>query len=100
MHARYLIILIESSDSDWCGFEVVVDNLDKNIRPSFQRFDSGTISKHWIHAYAVKDRIDLSSYSDDPVTTPIDVKALLISTTDVAQLENDSIILMSRYIAS
>lgn len=74
----------------------MVDNVDKNIHPSFQRFDNATTSKHWIHAYAVKDRVDLSLYSENPITTPIDVKDLLINNTDVAQLENDAIILISR----
>jgi len=78
------------------GYKAVIDNFDKNIRPSFQRFDHGTVSKHWIHAYAVRDRVDLSMFTDNAITNGIDFKTLLVSATDVAQLENDSIILMSR----
>ena len=74
----------------------MVDNVDKNFRPSFQHLDRATVPKHWIHAYAVKDRVDLSSYSDDLRTTPIDATTLLVNNSDVAQLENDCIVLISR----
>ena len=74
-----------------------MDNFDENIYPSFQRFDHGTVSKHWIHAYAVRDCVYLSKFADNAVTNEMSIKTLLVSATDVAQLENDSIILMSRY---
>ena len=74
----------------------MIDNVDKNIHPSFQHFDTSTSSNHWIHAYAVKDRLDFSTYSDSVMSTPMDVKAILINTKDVAQLEDDTIVLMSR----
>ena len=74
-----------------------MDNFDENIYPSFQRFDHGTVSKHWIHAYAVRDHVYLSKFADNAVTNEMSIKTLLVSATDVAQLENDSIILMSRY---
>jgi len=70
--------------------------VDKNIHPSFQRFDNATSSNHWIHGYAVLDRLDFSSYSDTFPSSPIDVKRILINDQDVAQLEDDSIVLMSR----
>ena len=44
------------------------------------------------------DRVDLSSYSDDIPTTPIDVDKLLIKDDDIAQLNSDAIVLMSRYL--
>jgi len=45
----------------------------------------------------VLDRLDLSSYSDVSPTAPVDVNKLLVTTTDVAQLDSDAITLMSRY---
>ena len=53
-------------------------------------------SNHWIHGYAVLDRLDFSSYPDTFPSSPIDVKRILINDQDVAQLEDDSIVLMSR----
>ena len=31
---------------DWKGFKIVGDNVDKNIRPSFQRVNNRTVSLH------------------------------------------------------
>ena len=44
------------------------------------------------------DRLDLSSYSDDIPTAPIDVDKLLIKDDDIAQLNSDAVVLMSRYL--
>ena len=59
--------------SSWHGFKVVGDNIDKNFHPSFSRSDRKTQSPHYFHYYAVLDRLDLSSCSDDIPTTPVDV---------------------------
>ena len=53
-------------DNIWCGFKIVDDNFDKNFRRTFQRLDYQTISLHYFHLYAVKDRIDLNHLSDVP----------------------------------
>ena len=87
-------------DSEWYGYKVVIDNVDKNIYPSFQCFDNCTSSNHWIHGYAVLDRVDFSAYSELFPSSPMDVKCILINQKDVAQLEDDSIVLMSRYVYS
>lgn len=50
----------------WCGFKLVMDNIDMNISPSFQRVDKTKKSLHYVHTYAVKDRVDLSIVSDKP----------------------------------
>ena len=42
----------------WTGFKIVGDNVDKDIRPSFQRIDYRTRSLHYFHAYAMLDRVD------------------------------------------
>ena len=47
-------------------FKLVGDNIDKNINPQDVRIDSQTVSLHYFHSYAVRDRIDLSNYEDDP----------------------------------
>lgn len=50
--------------SNWVSFKIVGDNIDKNVQPRFMRVDAPTRSLHYFHAYAVKDRVDLSSFSD------------------------------------
>ena len=50
--------------TSWPGFKLVIDNVDKNIHPSFQRVDRQTQSLHYCHTIAIKDRIYLSEYSE------------------------------------
>lgn len=47
-------------------FKIVMDNIDKNIKPNQMREDYQTKSLHYMHKYAVRDRIDLSSFDDKP----------------------------------
>ena len=42
-------------------FKLVGDNIDKNINPQDVRLDSQTVSLHYFHSYAVRDRIDMSN---------------------------------------
>ena len=85
-----------SSPSRWYGFKAVGDNIDKNVRPSFSRLDKNTKSLHCFHHYAVLDRINLSSFSDVTPNTPVDANKLLINHNDVAQLNSDAVIQISR----
>ena len=47
-----------------CDFKIVADNIDKNVRPSYQRINRQTVSLHYVHALAVYDRIDFLALSD------------------------------------
>ncbi|XP_065908049.1 uncharacterized protein [Dysidea avara] len=47
------------------GYVIVGDNIDKNIRPSYQRQDRTTQSLHYFHSYAVLNRLDTSGLSDN-----------------------------------
>ena len=63
----------------WCGFKIVGDNVDKNVRASFQRWDRGTVSLHHFHSFALRDCIDFSYLLDkDPnlcdITNDIDAQ--------------------------
>ena len=52
---------------------------------------------HAFHMYAVKDRIDFSSYSDiAPVATQVDVEKLLISKSQIDRLNKDVTVLLKR----
>ena len=85
------------SISNWPGFKIDIDNIDKNFRPSFKRHDNKTISMHACNIYACQDRIDFSSLSDvNPVTPKIDVQKLLIGEAEVDSLNGDAVVLLSR----
>ena len=50
----------DNSQSEFYGFKLAADNIDKNFRPSFQRQYHQTISVHHFHAYAVADHVNFS----------------------------------------
>ena len=52
-----------TEQSKWSGFKVVIDNIDMNLRPRYQTFERQMKSIHYVNSYAVRDRVDLSSYS-------------------------------------
>ncbi|XP_065912205.1 uncharacterized protein [Dysidea avara] len=78
------------------GFAIVGDNIDKNVRPSFQREDSKTKSLHYFHSYAVKNRVDISSLSDTPSSNMISPDKILPSAMDFQALIKDFQVLVSR----
>lgn len=98
--AEHLDEEIQTNTLSWKGFKIVGDNIDKNIKPSFKRYDNKTDSIHYFHHYALLDRLDLSAYTEVLPTTPLDLSKLLVSRDDVCQLENHAIILLSRYITN
>ena len=51
--------------ANWKGFKLVGDNVDKNVKPSLQRFDNKTNSLHYFHYYTILDRLDLSKCSEN-----------------------------------
>ena len=82
-------------------FKLVIDNLDKNIKPGAgnMRINHQTKSLHYTHIYAVKDRIDLTDYDDtqpNPDINSIDVKLLLPSPEDKSALLKNFGFLISR----
>ena len=82
----------------WKGFKLIGDNIDKNIRRSFQTIDSTTLSLHYFHTYALLDRVDFSGLSDEPRTGEIDFNMLIPSKEDVKKMKDIFIILVSRYV--
>ena len=70
-------------------YKLTGDNLDKNVKPTEYRVDSQTKSLHYFQTYAVRDRIDLTSYDDTPPVldeSSISTKSLLPSESDYKQL--------------
>ena len=79
------------------GYVIVGDNIDKNIRPSYQRQDHTTQSLHYFHSYAVLNRVDISRLSDsrssDIVISP---EKILPDSSECQKLLNDFEILVAR----
>lgn len=80
----------------WSGYVIVGDNVDKNIRHSFQRVDYKTQSLHYFNAYAVLDQIDFSGLSDEAPCTAVDPKSILPTLDDACTLEWEFQVLVSR----
>ena len=74
------------------AYKLTGDNLDKNVKPTDYRVDSQTKFLHCFQTYAVRDRIDLSSYDDTPPVmdeSNINTKTLLPSESDYEQLTSN-----------
>ena len=80
-------------------YKMVIDNIDKNIKPSFERHNHKGQSIHYVHGYAVKSRISRFGLSNKPMSdcTP-DPNVMLPSSLDIATVTNDCIILAARYV--
>ena len=98
-------ILADCNQSDgpasngWNGFKIIGDNIDMNFRRTFQRLDYSTVSQHFFHAFAVKDRVDLRDLSgiSPNGANVIDVQQLLPSDGDIKLMKDNFITLISRY---
>ena len=78
--------------SQWHGFKYVGDNIDKNVKPRHQTLDSQGKSLHYFHYYALMDRIDLSTESDEP---PSETVSLTID--DILPTEDDYTTILSNF---
>ena len=88
----------QSQIKELVGYCIPCDNLDQNVRPSYQRQDRTTNSLHYFHSYAVKNRIDISNYSDDhPKSLDISPDKILPTQADLKDLLGDFEILIERY---
>ena len=101
--------LFEESDTEYpivrqtkfTTFKLEGDNLDLFIRPRSETVDHHAESKHFFHAFAVCDRIDVTTLDN---TFPsldnslINVQNVLPQEGDVNELKNNLTILMCRKI--
>jgi L1 cell adhesion molecule like protein len=107
----------EIEQSQWNGFKLMLDNIDKNVVPRYfihfysihynnnyryRRIDNPTTSLHNCFVYAVKDRVDLSGFSDDynqflkKPTSELQLDVLSPSSSDKQALTQNFAILASR----
>lgn len=99
----YLIILqsVEESQTDEEEFDhkYIIDNIDKNVKPSFERHEHKGQSLHYVHGYAVKCRVSRFGLSNEPPSTnnnTPNIDLMLPSILDVQALRDDCIILVTR----
>lgn len=79
------------------GYKIVGDNIDKNIRASFQRIDHQTKSVHYFHMFAAKDRAHFSNLSESiPHDIKVNPTTLLPGPTDLATFLNELQVIVSR----
>lgn len=80
-------------------YKIVGDNIDKNIRPSFQRVSHQTKSLHYFHSYAAMDRVNFSNLSNDvPHSIEVDCDCLLPGKDDLTTFLQELKILVSRQV--
>ena len=80
-------------------FKLVGDNLDKSVRPRDMRMDSQTQALHYFHMYAVRDRINLAEFTDNPSLPEVslaDLKTILPTNQDQEVLQKNFAILIAR----
>lgn len=78
------------------GFKLVIDNIDKNVKPRYMRLDSQTQSLHYVQIYGVRNRIDLSKLLLLPRTGEICVYDVLPTTEDYRKMKETMAILVAR----
>lgn len=81
------------------GLKFVVDNVDSTVRPRHMREDNQSKSLHYVQVYAVKDRIDYSSFVNTPPTGEKNVFDILPTSNDYDKIKENMAILVSRIIA-
>ena len=83
---------------EWFGYKFVGDNIDKNIKPRYQRQDHRGLSLHYFHGFGVLDRVNMSKLSDiSPSVHDRDFNNFLLSKEDIKSLKEELEILVSRY---
>lgn len=78
-------------------YRLVGDNIDKDIKPRNMTSEHQTQSLHYFHMYAVKDRVDLSGYSNEvpqPDSDHMNLETLLPGRDDVKMLHDNFALLV------
>lgn len=83
---------------DAVGYAIIGDNIDKNVRPSYQRQDRTTQSLHYFHSYALKNRINICEMSDKrPDSIDLSPTNILPNQSDVKKMIEEYEIFVSRF---
>ena len=79
------------------GYKVVFDNIHKTINPRHMTADSQVVSLHYVQAYAVRDRVDYSSFPSQKCGDT-NLYDLLPSQTNYSSLKENFAIYICRVI--
>ena len=80
-------------------YKMTIDNVDKNVKPSFERHSLKGQSMHYVHGYAVKSRISRFGLSNKPMSDCVpDPNVMLPSSLDITAVKDDCVILVARYV--
>lgn len=90
-------LLLEARPSICPGYTLVIDNVDMNIRRSEQRMGWTTKSYHYCHVYAVKNRIDTTSFPDGPPAGVLSIEHVLPNKVDLDKILDEFKVIVSRY---
>ena len=96
-------LLQYSGNSDWKGFIVVGDNIDKNVHARHQTIDSRNQSLHYFNSYAVRDRCNFSNFAEHhcpPDLATYDVSEFLPSKADFDTLIRHFSIFVARLLTT
>ena len=90
--------LDSSPKSVWNGFKIVGDNLDKLVKSRYMRLNKQNRSLNFFNSFAVKDRINLSSFSsfNSSIDLNVNLDDILPSATTHLMLTNNITVLVSR----
>lgn len=80
-------------------YKFVMDNIDKTMKPIDMRVDNQTRSLHYVHKYAVRDRLNLSKFDDKPCHpdhTRVRVGSLMPSSEDDSAIYENMAMLVAR----
>ena len=78
------------------GFKIVFDNIDLTVRPHHTTEEWQSLSLHNVNAYAVKDCVDDSTFSDTRDQKEDNLYAILPSEEDNQSLKERFIVYVSR----
>jgi len=85
-----------TTSTDGYGYVIVIDNLDMDVRRSFQRINRSTESMHFCHAYVVLNRFDTSGLEDRPPSGVLSYEVMLPDMNDLQVILNDFKVLVSQ----
>jgi len=78
------------------GYSLVIDNIDMNVRRSYQRLGQTTQSYHFCHGYAALNRVNSTALSDESGSGILSPEFILPSQADLESILNDFAVLVSR----
>lgn len=80
----------------WLTSPGYIDNVDMNVRRSYQRVGSTATSYHFCHGYAAQNRVHSTKLADGPPSGTLTIDDVLPSINDLESSLNDFEVLVSR----